>query len=284
MRVKNHKIEGFPFRQAKSMGGAITPEIVIVHDTASRLTKGSAAQYLRTASNVSVHFVIERDGTIEQQVPLNRAAWHAGRSSFNGRGGCNGFSIGIEIVNPGIMSLRGEFKAVSWWGEEFDFDNGLLVEKTTPQHGDGVWMSYTPEQIDAVETLLRALFDGVPTLKDITTHWYVSPGRKVDTNPLFPLEQIRARILGRDDPADDAADMVSAPPTAAELVRVKTAGSNLNLRRWPSINPNVIGAIPNGEVLPTLRVGDPTGPAKGWVKVLYGGLEGWVAGDYLEAA
>ncbi len=284
MRVKNHKIEGIPFRQAKSVGGTITPEIVILHDTASRLTKGSAAQYLRTASNVSVHFVIERDGTIEQQVPLNRAAWHAGRSSFNGRSGCNDFSIGIEMVNPGIMDAVAGGGGIAWYGEIFSPTDYVIGPAETPMHGAGVWMGYTPEQIEAVETLLRALFNGIPTLKDITTHWYVSPGRKVDTNPLFPLDQIRARILGRDDPADEAADRASLPAGVTELVHVRTAGSNLNLRRWPSINPNVIGSIPNGELLPMLRIGDPNGPAKGWVKVLYGGLEGWVAADYLEAA
>ena len=283
MRVKNHKIDGIPFRQAKSQGGVIAPEIVILHDTASRLDQGSAAQYLRTSKNVSVHFVIERDGTIEQQVPLNRAAWHAGKSSYHGRSGCNGFSIGIEIVNPGKMNLRGEYKAVSWWGEEFDFDRDTLVEMSTPEHGAGVWMAYTPAQIAAIESLLRALFDGIPTLKDITTHWYVSPGRKVDTNPLFPLEQIRALILGRDDPADAAAGEISQPVSPA-LVRVKTAGSNLNLRRWPSFNPNVIGAIPNGELVPVLRFGSTSGPAHGWAKVLYGGLEGWVSVNYLEDA
>jgi hypothetical protein len=28
-------------------------------------------------------------------------------------------------------------------------------------------------------------------IKEIVTHWLISPGRKVDTNPLFPLEQLR---------------------------------------------------------------------------------------------
>lgn len=284
MTIHNHKIEGIPFRQAKSMGGTITPEIVILHDTASRLTKGSAAQYLRTASNVSVHFVIERDGTTEQQVPLNRAAWHAGRSSFNGREGCNGFSIGIEIVNPGIMTAVRSYTdtARAWWGEVFDADDYPLEAISTPEHGRGVWMDYTPEQIEAVENLLRVLFDGIPTLTDITTHWYVSPGRKVDPNPLFPLEQIRARIFGRDDPADIVADAETAEAQGA--VRIRTAGSNLNMRRWPSFNPNVIGSIPNGEVVPLLGRGDPTGPAKGWDKVLYDGREGWVLARYTETA
>ncbi|MDA7747295.1 1,6-anhydro-N-acetylmuramyl-L-alanine amidase AmpD [Psychromonas sp.] len=46
---------------------------------------------------VSAHCVIRRDGAIEQYVPFTQRAWHAGISSFQGREGCNDFSIGIEL-------------------------------------------------------------------------------------------------------------------------------------------------------------------------------------------
>lgn len=46
---------------------------------------------------VSAHCVIYRDGTIEQFVPFNMRAWHAGVSSFKARANCNDFSIGIEL-------------------------------------------------------------------------------------------------------------------------------------------------------------------------------------------
>ena len=46
---------------------------------------------------VSAHCVIRRDGTVEQYVPFHERAWHAGVSSFEGREGCNDFSIGIEL-------------------------------------------------------------------------------------------------------------------------------------------------------------------------------------------
>jgi N-acetylmuramoyl-L-alanine amidase len=53
-------------------------------------------------------------------------------------------------------------------------------------------MPYAQAQMDALISLLETLFRDIKTLTDITTHWYVSPGRKVDTNPLFPLEDVRA--------------------------------------------------------------------------------------------
>ena len=46
---------------------------------------------------VSAHFVIHRDGALEQYVSCDERAWHAGSSSFFGRERCNDFSIGIEL-------------------------------------------------------------------------------------------------------------------------------------------------------------------------------------------
>ncbi len=46
---------------------------------------------------VSAHLLIRRDGELVQYVPFHRRAWHAGRSSWQGRGACNDFSIGIEL-------------------------------------------------------------------------------------------------------------------------------------------------------------------------------------------
>lgn len=282
MQIKQHKVEGLTFQKAQYVGPIIRPEIVILHDTAGRLEKGSSADYLASANpgKVSVHFVIERDGTIIQQVPTNRRANHAGQSSFHGRDWCNGFSIGIELVNPGKMQAAGGLDAArAWWGQVFPGDEFDLVSMSTPEHGSGVWMGYPEEQIAALLQLLTVLFRDVPTLTDITTHWYVSPGRKVDTNPLFPLEHIRARILGRDDPADVAADLASTAAHGFDaMVQIDTPGDTLNLRRWPSFNPNTIAAIPDGAVVPVLRKG--TFGGREWLRVLYGGQEGWIVSRY----
>lgn len=292
MRVKNHKIENVPYRAARHIGGVIVPEIVVLHDTAGRLEKGNSAAYLRdNPAGVSVHFVVERDGSIEQQVPLNRRAGHAGKSTFQGRSDCNAFSIGIEVVNPGRMRRVSEHEALTWWGEEFPIGAGaaqevedgfFTVDMATPEHGSGVWMDYSPEQLVAIESLLGALFAGIGTLRDITTHWYISPGRKVDTNPLFPLEQLRARILGRDDPADEGAEALSEPVPTATMLRIRAPGDSLSMRRWPSFNPNVIGAVPHGTLVPVLRSGVFDG--RGWSLVQYAGREGWIVDAYTEAA
>lgn len=274
MKLRRHKIQDIPYQPARHIGPVIQPEIVVLHDTASRLDHGNAARYLRdNTRGVSVHFVIERDGSITQQVPTNRRANHAGKSSYHGRDWCNGFSIGIEIVNPGKMSASRPGYARAWWGEDFEIAAHGLQAVTTPEHGAGIWMPYTPEQIVAVEALLAALFDGVPTLKDVRAHWYVSPGRKVDVSPLFPLEQIRARILGRGGDVDDDTESqsLSAVPDESVIVR---APSGLNMRSWPSFNPNVVTSIPDGTALPVLRRGLFAG--REWLRVIYAGHEGWI--------
>lgn len=270
-----------PFTPARHTGGEMRPSLVVLHDTASSLKPGAAAEYLRdNDAKVSVHFVIERNGVLAQLVPINKAANHAGRSSYHGRNGCNGFSIGIELVNPGRMTRHGPAKAASWFGKTFDRDQYGIEEIQTEAHGRGFWMPYTESQMATLMQLLADLFREVDTLTDITTHWYISPGRKIDTNPLFPLEHIRSRILGRDDPAQDSLD-AQAPLLDGGLVQIHSPGDGfLNLRRWPSFNPNVIAQIPHDTILPVTRRGVFDG--RDWLCVEYGGREGWISAAYAD--
>lgn len=46
---------------------------------------------------VSSHFVVRRNGHVQQFVSTLVRAWHAGRSNWRGRENCNDFSIGIEL-------------------------------------------------------------------------------------------------------------------------------------------------------------------------------------------
>lgn len=281
MRLKGHKVEGIPYLAAYHVGPVITPTIVILHDTAGRLEPGNSAAYLasQNTGQVSVHFVVERDGSVTQLAPTNRRTNHAGKSSFNGRSGCNDFAIGIEIVNPGLMIKSGEGFARAWWGQDFNMNLMGIQAATTPEHGSGLWMPYTPEQIVTVTELLQCLFAGIETLEDITTHWYVSPGRKVDVNPLFPLDQVRTAVLGHDDPASTIAEAAADhAPVQDLMVRIMAPGDALNMRRWPSFNPNVIATIPDGTIVPVLRAGFFDG--RDWFQVVYGGQEGWVVANY----
>lgn len=46
---------------------------------------------------VSAHFYIRRNGDLWQFVSCDDRAWHAGKSSFQGRDNCNDYSVGIEL-------------------------------------------------------------------------------------------------------------------------------------------------------------------------------------------
>ena len=275
--VKSHKMHRdgvpVPFRATPNKSGAITPEVIVLHDTAGRLDGDSSVDWLcNKAAKASAHFVVGRDGAVTQLAPTNIATWHAGQSRYAGRPNVNGFSVGIEIVNPGILQAAAGGKARTWFGGLFDVAGCGIEARATPEHGSGLWMPYTEAQIEAVIGLCVALVLAYPTIADIATHWAISPGRKVDTNPLFPLEAVRARVFGRQDapagrPYGDAATTAS-----------------VNLRRWPSLADNVIAVLATGTRVTVLRSGifENGGDTARWFLVDNAGAgEGWVHGSYL---
>jgi len=108
--------------------------------------------YFKNIANIKVssHLLIRRDGEVVQYVPFIKRAWHAGVSSYNGREGCNDFSIGIE--------MEGEDK--------------------TP---------YTDIQYQTLSKLINNLISTYPNLnsKTIAGHSDIAPGRKTDPGEAF---------------------------------------------------------------------------------------------------
>ncbi len=99
---------------------------------------------------VSAHCVIKRDGKVDQYVPFNKRAWHAGVSSFNGTDNCNDFSIGIELEG---------------------------TDKST----------YTSSQYKALAILTDEIMSKYTaiTKQRIKAHSDIAPGRKTDPGKLF---------------------------------------------------------------------------------------------------
>ena len=92
---------------------------------------------------------------------------------------------------------------------------------------------------------------------------------------------MRARILGRDDVQVEEADEGSVDMDENEnSVAINVPGNTLNMRGWPSFNPNVIAAIPDGVVVPVIRRG--AFGRRPWLKVRYGGLEGWIVASHAD--
>jgi hypothetical protein len=74
------------------------PSAIVLHATVG--DAGPSLSWLSNpSSEVSVHYLIDRDGTVYQMVPEALRAWHAGPSFYAGLSDWNNFSVGIELVN-----------------------------------------------------------------------------------------------------------------------------------------------------------------------------------------
>lgn len=77
-------------------------DTIVLHHTASNDGKGDLAWMRNPKSQVSAHYMLDRDGKIYQLVNDQKRAWHAGAGELHGvPTDVNGRSIGIEIVNDG---------------------------------------------------------------------------------------------------------------------------------------------------------------------------------------
>jgi N-acetylmuramoyl-L-alanine amidase len=82
--------------------GGVDIDTIVLHHTAMPSTAVSVGKFFQDPkSQVSSHYIVDRDGTIVRSVADSLRSWHAGKSEFQGRSNVNNFSIGIEICNVG---------------------------------------------------------------------------------------------------------------------------------------------------------------------------------------
>lgn len=167
-------------------------DTIILHYTAGGTTS-SAVKTLKDPSVKScAHVVVGRAGEMTQLIPFNLITWHAGESKWQNRVGMNKYSIGIEIVNWGPLDdLGGKF--TSWTGTKIsDADVKRAVHRN--ESITRCWHTYTEVQIKTVISLCK-LLKATYGIKYILGHEEISPGRKQDPGPAFPLDHIRSLIL-----------------------------------------------------------------------------------------
>ncbi len=151
----------------------VVPDLIVLHGISlppgefggpwiERLFAGNlppdAHPYFATIaeSPVSAHVLVRRDGEPIQFVPFGARAWHAGRSSWQGRDACNDYSIGIECEGADELP-------------------------------------YEDAQYDTLRDLLPKLLAAYPqvTPERIVGHSDVAPGRKTDPGPAFDWARVR---------------------------------------------------------------------------------------------
>ncbi len=108
---------------------------------------------------VSSHLLIDRQGDVTQFVSMEDRAWHAGKSSFQGREECNDFSIGIEL-------------------EGTDF------------------CEFSEQQYQKLTRLTKDILSAYPaiSLDRIVGHSDIAPGRKTDPGPYFDWKTYKAAL------------------------------------------------------------------------------------------
>lgn len=199
MKITRHRLAlddatAHQWRPSPNHGGKLEPEYLVIHYTAGRNLEESVNWLGNKASKASAHVVIGRDGTIVQQVPFDRVAWHAGASLWEGRVGLNRWSIGIELDNAGKLT-RHASRWRAWFGDSYGQDDVLEATHKHDSEPAG-WHVYPPEQLAAALGLATALVERYG-LRDIIGHDDISPGRKSDPGPAFPMSSFHSRIFGR---------------------------------------------------------------------------------------
>jgi N-acetylmuramoyl-L-alanine amidase len=81
-------------------GGAL-PDMVVLHYTAMDGAASARARLCDAKAEVSAHYLIDLDGSVEALVPEELRAWHAGPGAWGQVRDVNSRSIGIELVNTG---------------------------------------------------------------------------------------------------------------------------------------------------------------------------------------
>ena len=118
--------------------------------------------YFRAVADrrVSSHLLIRRDGELIQYVDLDKRAWHAGPSSFEGRRSCNDFSVGIELEGADQVP----YEAVQY----------RTLARTVRE--------------------IQARFPAIGPRR-MVGHCDIAPGRKTDPGPAFDWEHLRRLIM-----------------------------------------------------------------------------------------
>jgi N-acetylmuramoyl-L-alanine amidase len=183
------------FSQTPNGGKIFKPRFLVLHYTAGRNFESTVSWFENPAAKASAHLVVGRGAEICQMQAFNKTCWHAGVSNWKKFTGLNNYSIGIEIDNAGILQKNEKGLWRAWFGKVYPAEEVLVAKHRLGGEVCG-WHEYTAEQIDAALAIALALHQ-VYDFDDILGHEDISWPRKTDPGPAFPLQNIRAKVLGR---------------------------------------------------------------------------------------
>lgn len=183
---------------------------------------------------------------------------------------------GAEAILPLARGAHGKFGVRN---PEF-----RVARVATPEHGDHYWLMYSEKQIAASAALHVALKRAYPVIETVLGHYHICPGRKTDTNPLFPLAHMQAIVRGEAGALPvpvDAKPQAEVPAAAAKASFIADAtvvADSLNLRGGPGIQFAIKGAIPYGTRIDVQEADK----ISGWLRIITPfGATGYVHGGFV---
>ena len=135
-----------------------TVKYIVIHYTGMKNLKLAYQKLSDKSSNVSIHYLISREGLIINLLCPKFKAWHAGKSKWKNNTNINDYSIGIELENR---------------GHDFGYSN------------------YSKKQYSSLKILIFFLKKNFYILdKDIIYHSDIAPNRKQDPGEKFLIKKI----------------------------------------------------------------------------------------------
>lgn len=272
MNIKNHLLFQDNDRQCAyvatpNRGGKYTPQYLTMHYTAATSASSTINWFKNPQARASAHLLIDRGGNVTQFAPFNVIAWHAGVSQWGGVVGLNAHSIGIELVNGGRLTKVGE-GFICPVDQRSVAASEVINARHKNESQNAYWHQYTEPQLTAALDIAALLVQHY-RLKDVLGHEDISPIRKSDPGPAFPMASFRSRAMGRQN---ERLDLYHT-----------TANVNVRSGAGTSFAQVMPFSLPKGtKVLELKREGNWS-----FVEVLdvvedLNDLEGWVSTKYLE--
>jgi hypothetical protein len=151
-----------------------------------------------------VYFVIDRDGNVFQNFPLNEWGYHAGSSSYPGLpGSVSDELVGIEIQNAGKLEKVKDGVWKAWFtktskGDGYFYEDEVRHTEGKANQKKGTYHKYSKKQEEALLELLEWMYDegrGVFDYELVVGHDEVAPSRKNDPGASLSMTMPELRAL-----------------------------------------------------------------------------------------
>lgn len=275
---------------------SMTPEFVVVHNTANDATAQNEVKYMISNNNqVSFHFAVD-DKEIVQGLPLDRNAWACGDGA-NGKGNRKGIQIEICYSKSGGARFENAEKNAAkfiaqllkerGWGvdkvkKHQDFSNKYCPHRTL----DKGWASfvnmikdYLNELNKPVQSTQSSSISVGDKVKVKTTATHYATGQsmasfvkgstyevtRIDGNKLL-LSDIVSWVWDYD--VDKVGSTTQSNSDNSFLVEIIC--DELNIRQQADFNSKVVGTVKKGEVFTIVEMSNGLGKLKsgaGWISI-----------------